>query len=132
MHVRDGVSEVVRVQAWRRPETTFEDVPVVPGAPLHQKRDTPEQRLHELAERLPALHHDHMQVVGHDRVRQQIRITPPRRVEYPKHHGAFDFCEPRRPPLEAGSHVEWRTWQVRSQSASHGSTISLVSGRIHG
>lgn len=132
MHVRDGVSEVFRVQARRSPETTFEYVPVVPGASLHQKRDTPEQRLHELTERLPALHYDHMHVVGHYRVGQKIRVTPPRRVEYPKHHGSFDFCEPRRPSLEACGYVERRTGQVRSQSASHGSTISLVLGRIHG
>lgn len=76
VNVRDCLSQIIGCETCLLPVSPLDDVSHTPAGALQQERHSPQQWLHEMAERAGALLNEQVNVVRHDGVPDNVSVAP--------------------------------------------------------
>lgn len=132
MNVYDRIAKVLCIGTEGVAVTAFEDVPFAIVPTVHEERDSAKHRLHEVDEAPPTLLSEDVDVIRHDRIRNQSRIAPLWGGTDDRLYRALQPTEAWLSPLRPGRQVKDSAGHVRANVSSHAATIGCAPGRFHG
>ena len=129
MRVQNCSTEVIGICTRLTAEASFENVTDERVCPLRQERNAAENWLHRPAESTATLRDDNVEVIGHDRIRDERRTRRRHAIDDCFSDRSADFLDkPWLMPLGAGCDVKNAAGLLLTKHATHGGKLVFLLG----